>query len=148
MRMTNTRSNERFFLRTLRLTALGGSLALFACQDATSPDDAKAPELTAPSLTTSIGNANTPLAQVGANLVDATSWVLPSINNGGIRSSMKTALESMAANLQAAKYDLARQNWTTAKSLLSQLDAVDLVEVGPIDVSLTEVDAGLKKESY
>lgn len=148
MGITSTGSNQRFLLRIAQLTALSGSLALFACQDATSPDDAKSPELNAPNLITSIGNNTTPIGDMGATLVDATSWVLPSINNGTIRASMKSTLQSMADHIAALQYALARKDVTTARDLMTKVDAIDYLEIGPVEVSVDEIDAGLKRLSY
>jgi hypothetical protein len=134
--------------RVLRHIVLGGVFAVFGCQDATSPEDARSPTLNAPNLITSIGNNTTPLGTMGATLVDATNWVLPSINSEGVRSSMQSTLQALADHIGASQYDLARKDVTTARELMTLVNEVDYAEVGPIGVSLDEIDAGLKKISY
>jgi hypothetical protein len=141
-------SNQKFVLRMSQLVALSGSLALFACQDATSPEDAKSTTLAAPSLIISIGNNTTPLGEMGLTLVDATNWVLPSINSTEIRATMETTLQSLATHIGMGQYALAREDVTVARVLMTKLDVVDTAEAGPIGVSLDEIDAGLKKISY
>jgi hypothetical protein len=142
--------NTTYTLRHRIAGAIGlsASLALFACQDATSPEDAKSSTLAAPNLITSIGNNTTPLGQMGLTLVDATNWVLPSINSENIRSSMETTLQSLANHIGSSQYALARQDVTTARDLITKMNEVDYYEVGPIGVSLDEIDAGLKRISY
>jgi hypothetical protein len=143
-----TITNQTVRLRAVRHIVLCGVFSLVGCQDATSPEDANPPTPNAPNLITSIGNNTTPLGTMGATLVDATNWVLPSINSENIRSSMEVTLQSLANHIGASQYELARKDVTTARDLITNLNAVDYAEVGPIGVSLDEIDAGLKKISY
>lgn len=147
MRM-NPDTKKTFRLRIAQVIALSSSLVLFACQDATSPEDAKSSTLAAPSLITSIGNNTTPLGDMGRTLVDATNWVLPSINSTDIRANMEATLQALATHIGGGQYALARGDVTAARDLMTKLDEVDTAEAGPIGVSLDEIDAGLKKISY
>jgi hypothetical protein len=141
-------SNRHFLSRAASVLALSGVVALSACQDATSPEKVDSP--------TEIG-ALTPAAQVVANatveetastIVDATSWVLSSIEDADARANMASKIQAIADHAAAKQYTLARQDVTAARAIMSKLDEGQLTEIGPIDVSLFEIDAALKRANY
>jgi len=128
--------------RTARLIAIGGVVGLFGCQDATAPDATDDLGLSGPALAVA---QTTPLGMIGLSLVDATSWVLSSINNAGKRSEMQATLKDLSSQLVSGDYTAARANVTKARDIRTSLDAIDELEIGPIEVSLDQTDAELKK---
>lgn len=137
-----TRATTRSGARIARVIALSGVVGLFACQDTTAPEETEQADLAGPSL---IVAQMTPLGMIGSTLIDATSWVLPSINNLTKRTDMENTLKSLANNLVIGNWDASRADVTTALAIRESLDAVDEVEIGPIEISLSEADAELKK---
>jgi hypothetical protein len=142
-----TRSTARSGARIARVIASCGVVGLFACQDATSPEVVSSDEI----------GALTPAAQVAANmsveemastLVDATGWVLSSIEDADARANMAAKLQAIADHVAANQYSLARQDVNAARAIMSTFDEAQLTEIGPIDVSLFEIDGALKRASY
>jgi len=128
--------------RIARVIAIGGVVGLFACQEVTAPDATDDLGLSGPALAVA---QTTPLGMIGLSLQDATGWVLSSINNAGKRSEMQATLKDLASNLVSGAYDAARANVTKARDIRTSLDAIDELEIGPIEVSLDQTDAELKK---
>src|SRR5688572_355514 len=127
--------------RIARVIAIGGVVGLFACQDATAPDATDELDLAGPALAVA---QTTPLGMIGLSILDATGWVLASINNAGKRSEMQATLKDLAGNLVSGSYDAARANVTKAREIRFSLDATDEIEIGPIEVSLDQTDTELK----
>ena len=128
-------------LRVARVIAVCGVVGLFACEDATAPNEADGVDLAGPSLAVA---QTTPLGMIGTSLLDATSWVLPSINNAGRRADMTATLKDLAGQLTTGAWDAARASVTKARAIRTSLDATDEVEIGPIEVSLDQTDVELK----
>ena len=145
MRITTTtrpRTTRFCFLRRGMLCgALGGVIGLCGCEDTTAPGATDQANLPGPSLVVA---QTTPLGMIGTTLIDATSWVLPSINNASKRADMQATLKDLANNLTSGAYDTARSNVTKARAIRASLGDEDAVEIGPIEVSLDETDVELK----
>ena len=137
----HTTHSARKGARIARVIALSGVVGLFACQDTTAPEATDQADLAGPSL---VVFQMTPLGMIGSTLVDATSWVLPSINNTTKRTDMENTIKSLANNLVTGAYDAARADLTKGIAIRASLDAVDTVEIGPIEVSFSETDMELK----
>ncbi len=136
-RRTTTRSGSRI----ARVIALSGVVGLFACQDATAPDATESVDLAGPSLAVA---QTTPLGMIGLSLLDATGWVLSSINDAGKRAEMQATLKDLSAHLVSGQWDAARAGVTKARAIRTSLDAMDELEIGPIEVSLDQTDGELK----
>ena len=136
-----TRATTRRGARIARVIALSGVVGLFACQDTTAPEETDQADLAGPSL---VVLQMTPLGMIGATLVDATSWVLPSINDATKRTDMQNTIKSLANNLVTGAYDAARADLAKGIAIRATLDAIDTVEIGPIEVSFSETDTELK----
>ncbi len=127
--------------RIARVIALSGVVGLFACEDATAPAESDDLGLSGPSLAVA---QTTPLGMIGLSLMDATGWVLPSINSASKRLEMEAGLKSLANNLTIGNWDAARADVTKVRALRLSLDPVDEIEIGPVEVSLDQTDNELK----
>src|SRR5688500_11537330 len=127
--------------RTARLIAIGGDVWFCGRQDVTAPHETDDLGRSGPALAVA---QTTPLGMIGLSLLDAAGWVLSSINNAGKRSEMQATLKDLAGNLVSGSYDAARANVTKAREIRTSLDAIDELEIGPIEVSLDQTDTELK----
>ena len=125
-----------------RVIALSGVVGLFACQDATSPEAKSGGPAGLADPAASVAQT-LPTGMIGGSIVDATTWVLSSINDLQTRSNMKAAIKSLADHLVSGQLDAARADVTNARAVLASVDAVDAAEIGPIGVSLDEADKAL-----
>jgi hypothetical protein len=136
-----TTRTTRSVFRIARVIAIGGVVGLFACEEATAPEETDQLDLAGPSLAVA---QTTPLGMIGTSLLDATNWVLPSINSAGKRADMSATLQDLASHLTTGAWDAARADVTKARAIRASLDATDEVEIGPIEVSLDQTDNELK----
>jgi hypothetical protein len=131
------------------LLALCGVLAMSACQDATSPENAVTPSDKIETLTPAAQlAANASVEDIASTIVDATSWVYGSIEDVDARAGIAANIQAIETHVAAKQYSLARKDVTAARAIMSKFDEGQMTEIGPIDVSLSEIDGALKRASY
>ncbi|HUQ20634.1 MAG TPA: hypothetical protein VM099_13550 [Gemmatimonadaceae bacterium] len=124
-----------------RLMTFAVVLAILACTDSTSPDNAAEPTVAAPAPSAPAGG---PLQTIGESLVDATDWVFVAIADDGVRVKMKSAIKQLADDLVAGRNSDAKRDVSALRANLASLQ--DLAPaLGPIGVALDQIDSEFAK---
>lgn len=123
-----------------RLMTFAVVLAILACTDSTSPDNAAEPTVAAPTPSAPAGSLQT----IGESLVDATDWVFVAIADDGVRVKMKSAIKQLADDLVAGRNSDAKRDVSALRANLASLQ--DLAPaLGPIGVALDQIDSEFAK---
>jgi hypothetical protein len=116
---------------------LSGVLGIFACADATSPENAT--DSGAPTSGPSAPATSSQLQTIGATLVDATDWVLVVITDENARLKVKSAISGLAEHLVAGQNAQARDDVSGLRAALVSLGDLGPA-LGPIGVALDQID--------
>jgi hypothetical protein len=119
--------------------AMCASLVIVACSDSTSP---AAP--TAPATPPGPTHPSSALDSLGLWVGDATSWVLPSIDDATLSGNLQTDITSLGTHLTAGQYAATRTDIANLQTLMNSTSAADYYSaLGPIGVALDVIQQAL-----
>jgi hypothetical protein len=123
--------------RFSRLSALVGALAILACAEATSPENATDPGV--PTSEPATPATSSQLQTIGATLVDATDWVLVVITDDSERLKVKSAIGALAEHLTSGHNAQAKKDVSGLRAALVSLGDLGPA-LGPIGVALDQIE--------
>ena len=120
-----------------RAIALSGLVWIFACAEATSPENAT--ESDPPTAEPTAPASSTQLQLIGSTLVDATDWVLVVMTDETARLKMRSAIGALAEHLVAGQNAQAKEDVSGLRAGLASLGDL-AAALGPIGVALDQID--------
>ena len=130
-------SAQRFRSRIAQVIALSGVIAVAACQDAPTAPDVIA---SGPALRMS---TSADAAAIADWVVDATSWVTPSMVDPTNRGKLEGSINGLSGHLKANNTKQIKGDIAIIRSLISGGSEAEAVELGPIEVALCTIEQTL-----
>jgi hypothetical protein len=141
MRITSG-SAQTLRYRIARVIALGGVIALAACEDVTAPEEVKP----APELRLAQASADE-LGSLSSSLDDMTGWSLAALPDAQGKANIVGILNGLKGHLKTGRIAACKQSVDDARAILGGLTEEERVSVGSVGLTLDVIQAALDKAS-